>query len=568
MSCQSCLGTDCVGGYSLDDVDLYSIQGDAFIPVFECPQGFDCQGFRNFGSVYLQCCDELLTQTYVVPISNADYNRIVQGLVTQCAARAPFCAQPIKPGQPPPIFYYNRPSICVVNCPLDGLPFSYTVPAGIVLGFSQAKADKAAESLACSLAKIHRICLSSLPKFCCAGVAYSKTITATGVFLAKPGQFNFWQVSGTLPTGLTFNGGSTQSATVSITGTPTTPGSYSFTVTVTDPSGDIMTKTYTICVIGITSVPAGSDSAHLPDATIGAAYSATLTLPTCASAFGLIFEIDAGELPDGLDLDPITGVISGTPTDVADDYPITVRLLNASGQTVCSKNFTLTLGAGLTATAYYTLNSADGSGNLIDSVASLPMFKQAGLASAYVPALISNGIERTDTLKTQYTTGLVAALPYPDTGGWSEWGWFKILGQGSASVGSELIFATFFSSIFIDVGNTDNPGNVEVSWTDSLFQSVQTYLTVSTGNWHFFHLYFDPVTQKIGISIDNGAPTLTGTGVVWGVSAKSVWDFFGPSVSFGLDIVWDEIGLKLDRKLTSAEQTALWNGGAGKTYPF
>lgn len=570
MSCQSCLGTDCVGGYSLDDVDLYSLNGDAFIPVFECPQGFDCQGFRNFGSVYLQCCDELLTQTYVVPISNADYNRLVQGLVTQCAARAPFCAQPIKPGQPL-IFYYNRPSICVVNCPLDGLPFSYTVPAGIVIGFSQAKADKAAESLACSLAKIHRICLSSLPKFCCAGVAYSKTITATGVFLAKPGQFNFWQVSGNLPTGLTFNGGSTQSATVSITGTPTTPGSYSFTVTVTDPSGDIMTKTYTICVIGITSVPAGSDSSHVPDATNGTDYSATLTVNSCASTFGLKFSLNVADLPNGLDFDPVTGVISGNPDDADGDYPFTVTLLNAAGQTVCAKNFTLTLGSGLTVTAYYTLDSSDViTGDLIDSVAGLHMVKQPGLQSPNVPALISNGLQRSDSFNSAYTTGNVAALAYPDTGGWSVFGWFNLDVNvvPVVGVGAELVLGVGNGSIFIDVGNAANPQPVEVSWTDANFQSVQTYFNVSLHQWHFFHLYYDPVSQKLGISLDNAAPTLTGVGVAFTPDVIGVWDFFGPTVSVGLNTIWDEIGLKLDRKLTSAEQTFLWNNGNGRTFPL
>lgn len=236
---------------------------------------------------------------------------------------------------------------------------------------------------------------------------------------------------------------------------------------------------------------------------------------------------------------------------------------------VCQKEYTLTIKTSLTVTAYYTLDSAAPvSGDMVDSVAGLHMFKQAGVQSPNIPALISNGLERADAAHTAYTTGLVAALPYPDTGGWSEFGWFKINGQGSANVGSELIFATFFASIFIDVGNTDNPGNVEVSWTDGSFQSVQTYLTVSTGAWHFFHLYFDPVSQKIGISIDNGAPTLTGVAVSWPASAKSVWDFFGPLVSFGVDVVWDEIGLKLDRKLTSAEQTFLYHSGAGRTWPL
>lgn len=220
-------------------------------------------------------------------------------------------------------------------------------------------------------------------------------------------------------------------------------------------------------------------------------------------------------------------------------------------------------------TAYYTLDSvAPVSGDVMDSVAGLHMFKQPGVQSPTVPALISNGLERADLAHTAYTTGLVAALAYPDTGGWSEFGWFKILGQGSANVGSELVAGVGNGSIFIDVGNTDNPANVEVSWTDAAFQSVQTYIPLSTGAWHFFHLYYDPVAHKVGISFDNGAATLTGTGVSFTPQINGVWDFFGPLVSFGVDVVWDEIGLKLDRKLTSAEQAFLYNSGAGRTWPL
>lgn len=235
----------------------------------------------------------------------------------------------------------------------------------------------------------------------------------------------------------------------------------------------------------------------------------------------------------------------------------------------CSKQYHLTVNSGLNPTAYYTLDSAElVTGDLIDSVAGLHMFKQAGVASPNVPALISNGLQRTLLLNTAYTTGLVAALAYPNTGGWSEFGWFKINSQGPVNVGSELVMSVGNGSIFIDVGSTNNPQNVEVSWTDAAFQSVQTYIPMTLGVWHFFHLYYDPVAHQVGISFDNGAPTLTGVGVSFTPNAANVWDFFGPLVFAGADVTWDEIGLKLDRKLTSAEQTYLYNAGAGRTWPL
>lgn len=237
--------------------------------------------------------------------------------------------------------------------------------------------------------------------------------------------------------------------------------------------------------------------------------------------------------------------------------------------TTCSKDYVLVVNHALTLTAYYTLDSAQAvTGDLIDSVAGLHMFKQPGTASLNVPALISNGLQRTLALNTAYTTGLVAALSYPNTGGWSEFGWFRINGQGNVNVGSELVLSVGNGSIFIDVGSTANPQNVEVSWTDAAFQSVQTYLPLTSGAWHFFHLYYDPVAQKVGISFDNAAPTLTGTGVSFTANATNVWDFFGPLVGSGVDVIWDEIGIKFDRKLTAAEQTFIYNSGSGRTWPI
>lgn len=235
----------------------------------------------------------------------------------------------------------------------------------------------------------------------------------------------------------------------------------------------------------------------------------------------------------------------------------------------CTKNYSIVVNPGLNLTAYYTLDSSQPvTGDLIDSVAGLHMFKQAGAASPNVPALISNGLQRTLALSTTYTTGQVAPLHYPNTGGWSLFGWFKINSNGPVNVGSEITVGVGNGSLFLDLGNTTNPQNLEVSWTDAGFQSVQTYLPISVGAWHFFHLYYDPVAQQVGISFDNGAPTLTGVGVSFTVAATGLLNFFGPAAGSGVDAIWDEIGIKFDRKLTSAEQTYLYNSGAGRTWPL
>lgn len=55
--------------------------------------------------------------------------------------------------------------------------------------------------------------------------------------------------AGVFPPGLTFNGGSLYVPRATITGTPTTPGSYSFTITATDAYGEDASQEYEVTVV-------------------------------------------------------------------------------------------------------------------------------------------------------------------------------------------------------------------------------------------------------------------------------------------------------------------------------
>ena len=78
------------------------------------------------------------------------------------------------------------------------------------------------------------------------GVAYSQTVVASG----GTGSYTYAQTAGTAPTGLTVNSNGT------ITGTPTVPGVYTFTVTATDTGGNSGSKVFQITIN--TSGPAGT----------------------------------------------------------------------------------------------------------------------------------------------------------------------------------------------------------------------------------------------------------------------------------------------------------------------
>lgn len=213
---------------------------------------------------------------------------------------------PAAPPGPPIQVFGNAEQTCVFHCP-DGLPFSFTVPAGSFLAINQILADREAHSYACRQAALTHLCLSSIsPSEACVGNPYSGTITVQG----NTGDFTqpeFWELTdGALPPGLNFDGGFRNEHNALITGTPTQDGTFTFTVRVTNFRGDTMQKQYTLCVIAITP-------SALPDPVLGVAYSQTLSGSSCA-AQPINWTLVGGNLPTGLFLDNVTGIISGTPT--------------------------------------------------------------------------------------------------------------------------------------------------------------------------------------------------------------------------------------------------------------
>ena len=136
------------------------------------------------------------------------------------------------------------------------------------------------------------------------GTAYSQTLAASG----GTGALNWTISAGALPAGL-----SLAATTGVISGTPTTAGTASFTVTVTDsatPTANTATKALSITVAAPGALTVTTTT--LPGATIGTAYSQTLAATGGTGA--LTWSISVGALPPGLSLAATTGVISGIPT--------------------------------------------------------------------------------------------------------------------------------------------------------------------------------------------------------------------------------------------------------------
>lgn len=136
--------------------------------------------------------------------------------------------------------------------------------------------------------------------------------------------------------------GTAQVSGTSITYTPTAgySGVDSFTYTATGPGGTSAAATVSLTITPPTLVMSPA-SGPLPPGTVGSAYSFGLGASGGMAPYS--YAIGAGSLPNGLQLDPATGVISGTPTEAA-NATLTVTATDANGATG-SRSITLAIAA-------------------------------------------------------------------------------------------------------------------------------------------------------------------------------------------------------------------------------
>jgi parallel beta-helix repeat protein len=214
--------------------------------------------------------------------------------------------------------------------------------------------------------------------------AYSASFTATGGI----GPYS-WSKSGNWPKGLTL------SSKGVVSGKPTRPGTYDFTVKVTDKARNTASETFSIKVNSAVTLASSS----LTTGEVNIPYS---WIPVASGGDGQYTWSYKGTLPSGLTFDNTTGVISGTPTTDVKNAAITVKVTDGLGGFASKalklkvyKAVTITTASlkdGKAGTSYsVTLKAKDGSGkynwSLAEGSNSLPEWASLNLKTGVISTL-------------------------------------------------------------------------------------------------------------------------------------------------------------------------------------
>ena len=166
------------------------------------------------------------------------------------------------------------------------------------------------------------------------GTPYTQQVAASGGVAPY-----VWSVAaGSIPSGLSLS-----TSTGLLSGTPTTPGTYNFTIGVVDQSKQTDSVAYTIAIVAPLSI---TTATTLPGGVVGAAYTQTFAATGGSSPYQ--WSVSTGTLPIGLTLNASTGSLAGTPT-AAGTFNFTIRVADVGARSATA-SFTMVVTAALSIT--------------------------------------------------------------------------------------------------------------------------------------------------------------------------------------------------------------------------
>jgi uncharacterized protein (TIGR03437 family) len=327
------------------------------------------------------------------------------------------------------------------------------------------------------------------------GGAYSASLSVSG---GTPPYSNWTVGAGSLPPGLSLD-----PVAGSISGTPSASGTFNFWITVQDSAGGISpAKSLAIT----TSVPVIATTASVLSIVVGTAYSYTLAVSGGTPPYNN-WTVASGSLPQGLFLNPVTGVISGTPITVG-IYNFTLTVQDATGVTSAPQPLTIVTGVAIitnslpkgTLTAPYNVQ-------LIG----------AGGTQPYVSWLVSSGVLPPGLTLTA-GTGLLSGTPIT-SGSYS----FSVTVTDSAATTSiAQPFTIVIAPTPVITTGALLPGLPGVPYSATLFASGGTL----------------PLTWAITGTLPTGLSFSPGTGVISGTPQSPAGSTFNFSVQ-----VTDAVGV-------------------------
>jgi hypothetical protein len=289
----------------------------------------DASGARYTVSFTLFIATQLSITTTSLPqgVPNVPYTPAVSGATTLQAGggQGPY-TWAITAGNLPAGLSLNASSGLISGTPTANGLFNFTAQV------TDAGQRTATKQLSILIGQPLVITTTTLPDGTVGGT-YSATLATTGGSTPVT-----WALASgsTLPQGLTLG-----SDTGVISGSPSAAGSFTVTITATDPNGSKDQKTYTFNIAN----PPVIVTSSVADGTVGLSYFQAFGASGGTPAY--TWSIIAGSVP-GLALDPTSAILIGKPT-TAGAFNITVQVKDASGQTA-TKQYVVNIGPPLTIT--------------------------------------------------------------------------------------------------------------------------------------------------------------------------------------------------------------------------
>ena len=347
------------------------------------------------------------------------------------------------------------------------------------------------------------------------GTYSAQVNTASG---GTPGYTYVLASGSVLPSGLSLSSGGI------ISGTPTTTGNYTFSVTAADSKGCNATAAFTL-IIGSAVSPLNLPPATLPDGIVDAVYT-TQTLPAAVGGTGPYTYVVTG-LPQGLSFNPLTRQITGTPT-LGGSFTVTETVTDAIGTTVSA-----TYVINVTVPAPAVTGATSCSGNPVTLTVSNPgpdiTYKWYAAASGgsilftgnsfQVPALTA-----TTTYYVEGASGTVTSARIPVT----------VTVKPSATA-ADISVAGVPSSICSGSGVTLTASSTTVTnpvftwYTDAALSSA-----VFTGAVYTIPALNTSATYYVSVNGDNKCANTSGSGYVVALAVNPSLNFAGTTLSNGI----------------------------------